>query len=122
MVPRSYHDYSTNALRELSCDLNVSQVQLQDQRADYVKRPGSEDAALRQVEVLINNLGDQRAAVDRELVARHREATAAAALGHRDVARRAGHGRRTYSAQGIHAKPKPHCRAKRMPAAVQTPR
>ena len=120
MVARPYHDYSTNALRELSSDLTACQVQLQDQRADCVERPDSKDDDLRQLEVLINNLGDQLAAVDRELVVRHRE-TAVAAQRHRDVTRRPRHVQ-TYSSQMIRANPKPHCRAKRLPAGARTPR
>ena len=120
MVVRPYHDYSISALRELSGDLTASRVQLQDQRADYVKRPGSEDDDLRQLEALINSLGDQLAAVDQELVVRHQDTTAAAARGHRDFTRRRSHVR-TYNPQVIRTNPKPHCRAKRLPTRARTP-
>jgi len=119
MVDRPYHDYSTSALRELSRDLVSSQVQLEDQRTDHVKLPGSDDDDLRQLEVLIDNLGHQLAAMDQELVRRDRETALAAAGGHRSVTRRPSHVR-TYHSQVMRANPKPHCRAKRFPAGVRT--
>jgi len=120
MVDRPYHDYSTSALRELSRDLASSQLQLEDQRTDYVKRRGSDDDDLRQLEVLISTLGHQLAAVDQELVTRDRETAAAAAGERRGVTRRPNHVR-TYGPQVISANPKPHCRAKRSPAGARTP-
>jgi hypothetical protein len=76
MVYRPYHGYSTSALRELSRDLSSSQAQLEDQRADYVQRGGSDRDDLRQFDVLISNLGDQVAAIDQEFVTRRRERAA----------------------------------------------
>lgn len=120
MVDRPYHDYSTSALRELSMDLVCSQVQLEDQRADYGKLAGSDDHDLRQLDVLIKNLGHQLVAVDHELVTRDRETAAANASGHCAIPRRPGR-LLTYSPRLIRANPKPHCRAKRVPAAVRRP-
>lgn len=120
MVDRPYHDYSTNALRELSRDLALSQIQLEDQRADYVKPGGSDNDDLRQFDALINKLGDQLAAVDQELVTRDRETTAAAAGGHRGQTRHPSHVP-THSPQVMGGNPKPHCRAKRFPARARTP-
>ena len=115
-----YHDYSTSALRELTMDLESSQVQLADQRADYGKRAGPDDDDLCQLDVLIKNLGHQLAAVDHELVTRDRERAAANASGHRGIRRRPGR-LRTYSPRVNRANPKPHCRAKRVPAGVRRP-
>lgn len=120
MVDRPYHDYSTSALRELSMDLVCSQVQLEDQRADYGKLAGSDDDDLRQLDVLIKNLGHQLVAVDHELVTRDRETAGANASGHCAIPRRPGR-LLTYSPRLIRANPKPHGRAKRVPAAVRRP-
>ena len=119
MVDRPYHDYSTSALRELSRDLASSQEQLEDQRADFGKRSGSDDDDLRQLDVLIDKLGHQLAAVDQELATRSREAAVAAAHGPRGVNRRPNH-LWAYSSQVISANPKPHCRAKT--TGARTPR
>jgi hypothetical protein len=43
-------------LRELTVDLVSSQVQLDDQRADHVKRAGSDDDDIRQLDALIKDL------------------------------------------------------------------
>ena len=97
MVNRPYHDYSTSALRELAVDLAASQAQIEDQRADYLKRAGSDDDDIRQLDVLIEDLDDRLAAVDRELVTRDRVRAAA-------------------NSSGDH--PKPHCHAKSAPKVV----
>lgn len=121
MVDRPYHHYSTSALRELTVDIASSQVQLEDQRADYVKRAGSDDDDLRRLDVLIKDLGDQFAAVDHELVTRKRERQAANASGHGGTPRRPGR-LRAYGPRVMLADPKPHCRATRVRAAVREPR
>ena len=41
MVDRPYHDYSTDALLALRRDLEASQAQIEDQRADYLVQGGS---------------------------------------------------------------------------------
>jgi len=102
MVNRPYHDYSTTTLRELSRDLAASQAQLEDQRADCLERVGADGDDLRQVEVLITNLGRQLAIVDQELATRERE-------------RAAGRVRR-YGSRVTLANPKPHCRPKHINA------
>jgi len=114
MVDRPYHDYSTSALCELSTDLASSQAQLEDQRADYVKRVGSYNDSLRQLDALISNLGYNLAAIDQELVIRHRERRAAASA-HRGVTQRPGRVRR-HNPLVMQANLKPHCRAKRVRA------
>jgi len=108
MVDRPYHDYATSTLRELSRDLASSQAQLDDQRADYIELSGSDHDDLRQLDALIEDLGHELAAVDRELATRHR---AAGASTRRAVAWGAGNARRRVTRR----EPKPHCRAKRMP-------
>jgi hypothetical protein len=110
MVDRPYHDYATSALRELSRDLASSQAQLDDQRADYIELSGSDHDDLRQLDALIEDLGHELAAVDRELATRHRERTAAGASTRRAVTWGAGSARRRVTRR----EPKPHCRAKRM--------
>ena len=70
MVDRPYHDYATSALRELNRDLTCSQAQLEDQREDYAKRADSDVDELRQLEVLVGDLGQQLAAIDKELSGR----------------------------------------------------
>ena len=114
MVDRPYHDYATSALRELSRDLASSQAQLDDQRADYVEPAGSDHDDLRELDALINDLGHELAAVDRELATRHRERTTAIASTRRggtwDPGGVRGRGHRV-----TRAVPKPHCRAKRTP-------
>jgi hypothetical protein len=120
MVDRPYHDYSTSALRELSMDLVSSQVQLEDQRADYGKLADSDGDNLRQLDVLIKNLGHQLVAVDHELVTRDQETPATNASGQCAIPRRPRR-LRTYSPWLIRTNPKPHCRAKRVPAAVRRP-
>ena len=120
MVDRPYHEYSTNALREMSRDLASSQLQLEDQRADYVKPGGSDDDDLRQFDTLINTLGDQLAAVEQELATRHRETTAAVAGRHRGEIRQPGDVQ-THGPQVMRENPKPHCRAKRFPARAPAP-
>jgi len=120
MVDRPYHDYSTSALRELSIDLASSQVLLEDQRADCVKGTCCVDDDLREFDVLINDLGDQLAAVSQELVTRHREREAAGVSAHRGVTTRSARVPR-YGPQVMGRNPKPHCRAKRPPAALRRP-
>lgn len=121
MVNRPYHDYSTSALRELSRDLASSQAQLEDQRADCLKRAGSDHDDLRQFDALINDFGHQLAAIDQEFVTRQRERAVVAASGHRGVTWRAGRSPRS-DPRVMQANPKPHCRAKRVPAATRRPR
>ena len=120
MVDRPYHDYATNALRELSRDLVSSQIQLEDQRADYVMPGGSDADDLRQLDALVNQLVNQLAAVDRELVTRRRETVAAAPGRHRGQTRHPSHVQ-TLSPHVMRGNPKPHCRAKRFPAGARTP-
>jgi hypothetical protein len=115
MVDRPYHDYSTVTLRELSRDLAASQAQLEDQRADCLERVGADGGDLRQVDVLINNLGRQLAIVDQELATRERERAAAAAGGHRAVTQGPERVRR-YGSRVTLANPKPHCRPKHVNA------
>lgn len=73
MADRSYHDYATSALRELELDLASSQGELQDERADYARRADADIDDLRRLDGLIGDLGQQLAAIDRELLARRRE-------------------------------------------------
>jgi hypothetical protein len=120
MADRPYHDYSTSALRELTMDLLASQVELEDQRADYVKRAGLDDDDLRQVDGLIEDLGHQLAAVHHELATRERDRPAANASGQRVIPTRPWH-LRAYSPRVMRADPKPHCRAKRQSAAPRGP-
>jgi hypothetical protein len=115
MVHRPYHDYSAAALRDLSRDLASSQAQLEDQRADWVKRAGPENEDLRELDVLVSDLGNHLAAVDQELATRRRERAASAVSGHRG----AGLVRR-HVPQVVQSNAKPHCRAKT--AAVATRR
>jgi len=120
MVDRPYHGYSISALRELSSNLALSQAQLADQRADCVKRAGSGDEDLCQLDVLISSLDDQLAAVDQELVTRHRESAADGGNARPGTAQRTGRVLRN-SPPAMRANSKPHCRAKRAPAAVCPP-
>lgn len=121
MVVRPYHDYSTSALRELSRDLASSQVQVKDQRADYLRRGGSHDDDLRELDALIGDLGDQLAAVDRELGSRQRDRTTATAGRQRGVTHHPDPLRRR-GPRVTQDNPKPHCRAKTDPAADRRPR
>ena len=120
MVDRPYHHYSKSALRELTVDLVSSQVQLEDKRADHVKRAGSDDDDIRQLDVLIKDLAHQFAAADYELVTRGRDRAEANASRPCGTPRRPGR-LREYSSRAMRAAPKPHCRAKRVPAAVRRP-
>ena len=120
MVHRPYHHYATSTLRELSRDLAASHAQLEDQRADYAKPPGSDDDDSRQFDVLINNLGDQIAAIDQELVTRQRETTAFPSSRHRGEAWSPVRALR-HNPQVAPANLKPHCRAKTVPAEVRGP-
>ena len=88
MLDRPYRHYSTTELRELSGDFVSSQLQLEDQRADYVKRVCADDDDLRQLDILINGLSHQRASIEQELVIRHRDGAAVDASGRRAVTRR----------------------------------
>jgi hypothetical protein len=101
MVDRPYHDYATSALRELIRDLTSSRAQLKDERADYARRADANVDDLGQLEVLIAELDLQLALIDRELVARR-------------SARVRAHNQRM-----MQVAPKPHCRVKRLPAAVR---
>ena len=121
MVHRPYHHYATSTLRELSRDLAASHAQLEDQRADYAKPPGSDDDDSRQFDVLITDLGNQIAAIDQELVTRQQETTAGSSRGHRGEAR----GRirvESHDPRVAQAIPKPHCHAKTVPVQVRRPR
>ena len=120
MVHKPYHHYATSTLRELSRDLAASRAQLEEQRADDLKRAGSDAGDSRQVDILINNLGDQIAAIDQELVTRERERTAVSLGGHREAAP-GGVGVRRHNSRVAQADPKPHCRAKTVPVQVRRP-
>jgi hypothetical protein len=121
MVHRPFHGYSTSALRELSRDLGSSQAQLEDQRADYVKRAGSDYDDLRELDALITSLSNQILAVDQEVVSRRRERAAIPPSGYRGVTQRPGQVRR-HTPRVMQANPKPHCRARTLPAEVRRPR
>ena len=120
MVDRPYHDYASSALRELNRDLTSSQAQLEDQREDYAKRADSDIDDLRQLEVLANDLRHQLAAIDRELAARHREGPAVNGSGDPGVTWRAAPVR-THNQRVTQVTPKPHCRAKSLPATARWP-
>ena len=118
MVDRPYHDYATSALRELNRDLTSSQAQLEDQREDLAKRADSDIDDLRQLEGLVSDLGHQLAATDRELAARQRETRAVAGSAHTAVTWRAAPVR-THNQWVAQVTPKPHCRAKSLPATAR---
>lgn len=120
MVIRPYHDYSITALRELRIDLGSSQAQLRDQRSDYVTRGGSRDGGLHELDVLIENLGHQLAAVDQEIITRQRDGSTAVGNGQRGVSPHANRARR-HSARVTRGQPKPHCRGKTVAVAVRRP-
>jgi hypothetical protein len=85
-----------------------------------VKRGGSDGDDLRQFDILIHNLGDQIAAIDKELVTRRRERPAIPSSGRRGKASIPA-GLRRHNPGVIQANPKPHCRAKSLPAGVRGP-
>jgi len=121
MVYRPYHSYSTSALRELSKDLSSSQAQLGDQRADYVMQAGLDQDDLHRFDVLVNRLGDQIAAIDQESITRQQGSTTIPPTGHRGARGRPGRTRRP-DPRVMQANPKPHCRAKILPAEMRRPR
>lgn len=118
MVDRPYHDYATSALRELIRDLTSSRAQLGDERADYSQRADADTDDLRQLEVLIADLDVQLALIDRELVARRLPRPAGTEAGRSGVTWRAGR-IRAHNQRVMQVAPKPHCRVKRLPAAVR---
>lgn len=118
MVDRPYHDYATSALRELNRDLTSSQAQLEDQREDLAKRADSDIDDLRQLEALVSDLGHQLAATDKELAARQQETRAVAGRAHPAVTWRVVPVR-THNQWVAQVTPKPHCRAKSLPATAR---
>jgi hypothetical protein len=120
MVVGPYHDYSTSALRDLRGDFASSRGQLEDQRSDYLIQGAFHGDQLRDLDVLIEDLVHQLAAIDQELLTRERERSPADASGPRAVTPHRVCAW-THSPRLTCGNPKPHFRGKTAPAAVRRP-